>query len=120
MAKLAPSRGLRNLAAKLGKRKPSDLSYATAVQSRRGTIYFIEAVGCDRFKIGFTKGEVEDRRRVLQVCAPFPLRVVAAVPGFRSDETDLHHRFAPLRCCGEWFRDGPDLRLFLAAVAGGQ
>lgn len=66
-------------------------------------IYFIEAVGANRVKIGFTEGEPEARLKALQTGCPHPLRLLVAFPGAQSVEKQLHEQFANLRTQGEWF-----------------
>jgi hypothetical protein len=71
---------------------------------RDGWVYFIEAVGTGRIKIGWTAREdVQDRLTELSMQAPVPLRVVVAVRGPRRAEQWLHGRWGRLRVHGEWF-----------------
>jgi hypothetical protein len=81
-----------------------------------GRVYFIEAVGANRIKIGYTAGEVEERRRQLQTASPFPLRALASFPGTMHDETRLHERFSTSRAVpgSEWFHATPELRCDVA------
>lgn len=83
-----------------------------------GLVYFIEAVGCGRIKIGFTKGDPEERLRSLQTGSPFPLRVVATMRGSAEEEAKLHHRFGDLRVAPnvEWFKPGPPLLDFISTL----
>lgn len=82
----------------------------------RGKIYFIEAVGCGRIKVGFTKGDPAERCRSLQTGCPFPLRVIAVFRGSQRGESELHRQWAALRVAGnvEWFVDDPTIRSFIA------
>lgn len=72
-------------------------------------VYFIEAVGTNRVKIGFTSGDAADRLRQLQTGCPVPLVVRAVIAGDQQTEASLHLRFAHLQQAGEWFDIGPDL-----------
>lgn len=81
----------------------------------KGRVYFIEADGAGRVKIGFTKGNVQERLRQIQTGSPFPLRVVAVVDGSLQRESNLHARFRHLRVAPnvEWFHFGQEIRDFL-------
>lgn len=68
-----------------------------------GTVYFIEATESRRIKIGFTAGAPVDRMKQLQTGQPERLRIVATVPGDKSDERELHRMFAASNITGEWF-----------------
>ncbi|MFO0801428.1 MAG: GIY-YIG nuclease family protein [Gemmataceae bacterium] len=76
-------------------------------------VYFIEAVGTNKVKIGFTDGPVESRLRQLQTGCPVPLAVRAVVEGDQKAEGRFHRRFAHLKQEGEWFELGPDLARFM-------
>jgi hypothetical protein len=65
-------------------------------------VYFIEAVGCGRVKIG--KADSLKRRQMGLGCSsPFPLNVLLTIPGAEEVEAELHKRFAHLRVHREWF-----------------
>lgn len=69
-----------------------------------GTVYFFEADGFDRIKIGFTRETVERRAQQLQVGCPAPIRVLHSQPGTMVDEKTFHRRFAKQRVPHtEWF-----------------
>ena len=68
-----------------------------------GSVYFVEATGTSRVKVGWTQGPVVKRRSALQTGSSFPLDVVAAFPGSREDEQLVHRLFARQRVAGEWF-----------------
>lgn len=82
----------------------------------RTVVYFIEAIGANRLKIGYTVGEPEKRLKELQTGCPHKLRLVHAIGGEQSDERELHAVFAHLRENGEWFRYEGEIRLFLLWV----
>lgn len=76
-------------------------------------IYFIEAVGANAVKIGFTEQKPEDRLAALQTGCPHPLRLMGVMDGDVAEERRLHARFKRLRTTGEWFKLDDELR-FLA------
>lgn len=76
-------------------------------------VYFIEAVGTCKVKIGFTSGEVMDRLRQLQTGCPVPLALRAVIDGDQRTEGNLHRRFAHLKQDGEWFEIGGDLARYM-------
>lgn len=85
-----------------------------------GLIYFIEAVGGERIKIGFTaKNDPSARAKELQIASPFELKVIASFPGTLDTERRMHKQFAHLRVRprGEWFRAGEDLRDFIRRIS---
>jgi hypothetical protein len=75
-------------------------------------IYFIEAVGLDLVKIGFSRHHPLDRDMAF---CPVEYRLIYAIEGSRCDEQDLHRRFRRQRhrrfghytARGEWFRLSP-------------
>jgi hypothetical protein len=70
-------------------------------------VYFIEAVGRDRVKIGFTGTKVTNRLKELQCASPDVLSLLGTIKGGRSEELHLHRRFAEHHISGEWFRLSP-------------
>ena len=60
------------------------------------------------------------RLSLLQTSSPYPLTVLAAIPGGRKDEIELHTRFASLRVRGEWFAAAPELVAFIEGVLAEQ
>ncbi len=81
-----------------------------------GTVYIVEAVGAGRVKIGWTGGSILRRLPELQVCSPFPLRLLAAMSGSRLDERRFHCHFSEHRVIGEWFDYAPAIRGLVALV----
>src|SRR4051812_41688845 len=73
-----------------------------------GMIYFIEAVGHGRVKIGYAANPWK-RLRQLQTGHPFELKMLACLPGELSDEQRLHKEFDSLRIGGEWFKLTPEI-----------
>jgi hypothetical protein len=84
-----------------------------------GYVYFIEAMGLDRIKIGFTTDAPMARRSQLQGACPVELDLLGFSPGgaerdARRYETKLHETFGPFRVRGEWFEAVPIMRGFIA------
>lgn len=81
-----------------------------------GFIYFIEAEGAQRIKIGYSKNP--DRRlRSLSTGSPMPLRLLAQIPGNQADESKIQRQFAELRLEGEWFYATAQLRDYVDGLA---
>lgn len=77
-------------------------------------IYFAQAGIGGPIKIGHTSGQsVRGRLASLQSCCPWPLLVVALMPGSCREERALHERFSELRLRGEWFRASEPLTSWL-------
>lgn len=86
---------------------------AQSVRASTGHVYFVEAVGTGRVKIGFSdnwRARVND----LQVGCPFPLRRLLVIPGTITLESEMHLRFRDHRIQGEWFTLCPEIEAFLA------
>lgn len=80
---------------------------------RPGRVYFIEAIGLDLVKIGWTAGEVRTRLKALQCASPVELQVCGAMHGTLYQERGFHRRYRALRVRGEWFRLSPELLTFI-------
>lgn len=65
-------------------------------------VYFIEATGSCRIKIG-SAGDPVARLREMQTGSPYELKLLVFIPGGYALEQELHERFARLRDRGEWF-----------------
>lgn len=73
-------------------------------------VYFMKPVGMEGpIKIGCSEAP-EERLLTLAAWSPFPLEVIATIPGNFDLEAKVHNRFAHLHSHKEWFRIGPDLR----------
>lgn len=77
--------------------------------------YFIGSMDAGYVKIGFSNNPGK-RLSSIQTGAPFPVYVLATMPGNRDTETILHDRFSYLltRDNGEWFRIDDDMRLAIS------
>ena len=78
-------------------------------------VYFVEAVGADRVKIGVSR-DVGKRFGQLAASFPGPLRLLGRVAGGRAREASLHRRLANFHLGGEWFHLTPGVRALVAAV----
>lgn len=83
------------------------------------TVYFIKPIGIDGpVKIGCS-GCPADRRRSLEEWCPFPLEVVATIPGSFAIERRFHALFADSHYHGEWFNWSAELGHVIDAVKAG-
>lgn len=64
-------------------------------------------------KIGMA-ADPEERVINMQTSCPYPLRVLATMPGGMAAEREMHERFADACVGGEWFRPVPDLLKVIA------
>lgn len=80
-------------------------------------VYFIKPIGLDGpIKIGCSRS-VHARLEALATWSPWPLEVIAAVPGTLADEGFLHGCFAADHSHHEWFRSSPALRQMITKIA---
>jgi hypothetical protein len=72
-------------------------------------IYFVEAVGLDRVKIGTVKDDraLAARLEAFATASPVKVRLLGVTEGGRDEERALHDRFAVHRVRGEWFALAP-------------
>jgi hypothetical protein len=77
------------------------------------SVYFV--AGGAYVKIGFTDARTPgDRLTAMQTGSPVKLKVLAFVPGGRTEEQKLHARFATERRHGEWFAVSQELARLIA------
>ncbi len=88
---------------------------AIAALAGQMVIYFIEAIGLERIKIGVTNN-LSHRLGILQACSPIRLKVLLAMPGTTQTEAGFHRRFAAFRLHGEWFQATARLRDAIRAL----
>lgn len=85
-------------------------------------IYVLEAVGCERFKVGYTKDIhqfLHHRLITLQVACPFPLCLRAfKLDGTKYQERALLDEMKLRRVTGEWFRWNHRLAHFVRCHKG--
>ncbi len=77
--------------------------------SRQGFVYFMRPVGMvSPIKIGFSI-HLRERYNQLSVWSPYPLEIIATIPGDLTLETAFHERFAKSHYHHEWFHGHVDL-----------
>lgn len=76
-------------------------------------VYFIEAVGQGKVKIGFSS-DVESRVRQLRTGSPYDLEIVGQVNGGADLEQLLHQKFSSYRDDKEWFFFTKEIKEFIA------
>lgn len=81
-----------------------------------GFVYFIQAAGSKRIKIGYSRNP-SLRFADLQCACPDDLVMLAAVRSARDEETATHAKFRKFRVRGEWFEPAPELLAYIAEVA---
>jgi hypothetical protein len=73
-------------------------------------VYFVSGAGF--VKIG-TSVRPFDRMRQLQLANGSKLEMLGITPGGRTRERQIQQLFADIHSHAEWFRDTPELRLFI-------
>lgn len=76
-------------------------------------MYFAEMQGQGRIKIGIAE-DWHKRLLNLQSASPYKIRRLLVLNSFAGIEPMMHRRLADLRIRGEWFRDDPRIRNFIA------
>jgi len=77
-------------------------------------VYFLAAGPF--IKIGKGSGDATKRASELQTGCPYPITILATMPGGVREEKALHRRFARIRAHGEWFRAEDFLLNFIASI----
>lgn len=80
-------------------------------------IYFIAQSNMDLVKIGHTAGQGSKRLSSLQTGNPDPLILLAAIPGGKHKERDLHSRFCEYKHRGEWYFLAGKLKAYVESEA---
>lgn len=80
-------------------------------------IYFLEAVGLGKVKIGFAT-DVRTRVRDLKVGCPVPVSLLGCIAGSMQDEQQLHKQFSAYRSHGEWFFLAGEVQDFIRKSIG--
>lgn len=84
--------------------------------ARPGHVYFIEALGLNRLKIGYSHNP-KSRLSDLQVASPVKLALILGITNGDDElERAIHQRFAEFRTAGEWFVFADPIRKFLSDV----
>lgn len=76
-------------------------------------VYFIKSG--DLIKIGYT-GDIEERKRNLQVNNPTIVEVLKTISGGYAEEQELHKKFSHLNKTGEWFYAAQELLDFIQNI----
>jgi len=82
-------------------------------ENRSTCVYFIRSG--DLIKIGYT-GDLEERKRTMQVNNPTIVEVLKTIPGGYPEEQELHKKFAHLNKTGEWFYAAQELTDFIQSI----
>ncbi len=91
---------------------------ATAARApKSGGVYFIRQGEEGPIKIGQTRN-VRARMQSLQTGSPYPLLLLALLPGAAREEAELHDRVAAHSLTGEWFKPEPELLAFARDADG--
>lgn len=77
-----------------------------------GYVYFIEAVGLSRVKIGFSE-DPESRLKQLSTGSPVTLKIFAKMPGNQPMEKEIHARFLHLKVENEWFHFTDEIKAYV-------
>lgn len=82
-------------------------------------VYFATLVGDGHpIKIGCSEN-IAGRLDSLSYWAPYPMRLLLAVPGGFKDEAAVHAHFASYLIHREWFHNTPEILEFIARLRGG-
>jgi hypothetical protein len=82
-------------------------------------VYFVKPVGMPGpIKIGYSKSPME-RMSGLMCWSPWPLEVVASVPGNRALEKNIHECFAHHHSHHEWFHAHPEILVAVEKIKAG-
>lgn len=77
-------------------------------------VYFIEAVGLHRVKIGWTTKPAHERVKALKTSSPCDLLLLGTMPAKdQLAEKLVHERFSSIRIVGEWFEKTAELLAFV-------
>lgn len=83
-------------------------------------VYFLQAGVGGPIKIGFTKGNPENRIRALQVASPVKLILIGTANGNNLEEKLLHFHLCGHRLIGEWFHPAPQVMEAIANAMKGE
>ena len=86
-----------------------------------GHVYLLNAVGTDRYKIGYTeKQSIHQRVAQLSTGSPFPIKVLADMRARSGLERRLHAWLDDYRAHREWFVLPPNVAERLLSVFNGE
>ncbi len=98
----------------LGFKRIGDTPFFERATTGSGYVYFIEAVGLSRVKIGYSD-DPEKRIKQLSTGSPVSLKIYAKVPGNQAMEKEIHQRFSHLRVENEWFHFTNEIKEYIEA-----
>ena len=75
-------------------------------------MYFIEAEGQNRIKIGVAR-DPEERMSTLQAGSPVKLKLLGTVAGGQAREIKTHKKLAKWHVRGEWFEGSKEVRSYI-------
>lgn len=93
-------------------------TYRAKKKATGEVVYFLRAG--EFVKIGKATGSASSRVSQLKTGCPFPIEVMATIPGGIDKEHSLHQQFSHIRAHGEWFHAHPSLLSFIKTVSRGQ
>lgn len=96
----------------LGFVKKGDSAFFERTSMGAAYVYFVEAVGLSRVKIGYSENP-EGRLKQLLTGSPVSLRILAKMPGNQAMEKEIHSRFSHLRVENEWFHLTEEIRAYV-------
>lgn len=82
---------------------------------QKATVYFVLNKATNLIKIGLAS-DVKNRLIAIRVNSGCEIELLATEQGGIDRERALHERFAALLVRGEWFRDDPSLREYIAGL----
>lgn len=80
------------------------------------TLYFVQCETTKLIKIGLTTG-LRTRLSTMRGCCPTVLTLLAHFEGTRSQEAELHRRFAAHRAHREWFYPDQEILSYIEQLS---
>jgi hypothetical protein len=96
----------------LGFKKIGGSAFFERTTQGSGYVYFIEAVGLSRVKIGYSE-DPENRLKQLLTGSPVALQIFAKMPGNQPMEKEIHARFLHLKVENEWFHFTDEIKVYV-------
>ncbi|MDE2103839.1 MAG: GIY-YIG nuclease family protein [Patescibacteria group bacterium] len=84
------------------------------IRPKSDVVYFIEAEGLNRVKIGRCEGSPISRISSLQCGSPVKLKLVATVRGGCKKEGMIHKMFSKFSIHGEWFHFSEPIKQYIS------
>ena len=91
---------------------PSDTFEADADLPSGIRVYFLEAIGIEKIKIGVS-GNLRNRLKQLENASPVPVRLLLHLPGGVDLEDRIHCALAEAHSHGEWYFATRQVRLYI-------